>query len=1404
MKRKVFCFAIVLCAFFGVLGFSAIAQESAPLASNVQVPLTYADVDAFTAPEIGALPDMYVENVHFGYEVTEILWMYKTDSYFSEWNPEKPFEAGKTYRVGILLTTGDSYYYDEINHITAQINGENVDYKVIDSRNLLLMKDFTMDSYVKSINVSGLKTPVAGELPDTEVECASDSYTATVEWVNRTLDVPHDNNQPFKANTSYTARVIITLKDGYVFDITGGELYFCVNGVTRPGVVAAQKKTVSAPVYYEVDYAPLQDVKVLLDKPMPGATPDFDAECSGDGFVQNYNEEGYIRGVRWIDRVTGMRLTEEDTFVADREYIVNVMVEAGEDYKFATGRKYVYVNDMMCSEILSSDTRVRGFETYFRSPKEIASVNVTDLLKPAEGNTPDYWLNTDVSGVTVEAVQWAIYEQGADGSWALREMDENETFVDGNTYLVNVYLKNTNAGSVFAAKWNDSGDRLIATSASIAGERVPLELWRERDAYNVAETKDPYNYAYCYCWFDCESEKVTSATAWIDTPIAGETPDYTVSLAGDELLVYSVSWMKYTEDLSGAGELVKIDSSTAFEKGTTYCVFITVQAKGNRKVPYNATNDSCHMTAIVNGKYVDVYAVNKLDEVTVADPYKYAKLACWFKCNSEVIDTVDISGITAPVAGEKPSYDRNVLGEGYNAVGSSKDWDGRQDVYRTKNGVAWYDVTDGAMDYVYENQAFIGGRTYEVWIYLQTTGSNFFAVDGDYATTVVGTVNGYDATVAATVGSTQNYLLMRYSFTCEKVVLNEVYVEIASPVIGETPDWTKIDTDYCYSNSVMDGADTAMLNGISWGIYGENAMFAPNGAYTFEENTEYRVFIYMSLKEGYIIEDADSFEVYLNGMRAFNSMIFVMEPATILVDFTFPITDCTCSIVPVAEESATCTMDGVRAHYACEKCGLTFKDAAGNELFDKGEDWGLILATGHRFENWTAHEEYSNCHVGVCANCGEIEEADCEFVAVFVEGPSKYSKYNGTLFACELCTNEGAFYVDETSCEHILGEWVANERTGGTHYRTCECGKAYEETDCDFAITVKKAPSEYSDIRDVYLYTCKKCGNEHYEPIEGEIVTEENVTDEETNVTVSVPEGSDTLLPEGTTVSANPIQPSNIPEGAKDMMEESLGGNVDVIGGYDIILSYKDVEIQPYASICVTIPMGEDMDESDDFVIAHYDDYSITAVESVVFDWGSGTITFETDHFSKYLIIKLTPKDPDSHECNPTLVPEKAADCTTAGKLSYYRCECGKYYEDAEGDIEIENIETFGIIEALGHKDADANGKCDVCGFGESVNSNLQAFKDAVANLSPAASAEQKYAELSAALALYAKLTDAEKAEAAASFASLQQAITAYNEKAQSANRSLADASELALAPIAASFGFLALLWFALKKKFMM
>ena len=96
----------------------------------------------------------------------------------------------------------------------------------------------------------------------------------------------------------------------------------------------------------------------------------------------------------------------------------------------------------------------------------------------------------------------------------------------------------------------------------------------------------------------------------------------------------------------------------------------------------------------------------------------------------------------------------------------------------------------------------------------------------------------------------------------------------------------------------------------------------------------------------------------------------------------------------------------------------------------------------------------------------------------------------------------------------------------------------------------------------------------------------------------------------------------------------------------------------------------------------------------------------------------------------------------------------------------------------------------------------LTPFLDTVAGLSAVSSAEISYSEIVSALALYANLTPDEKAEADEAYRALQDAIATYNAKVSEANGAVAAASEIAFAPICASFSFLAALWFLVKKKF--
>ena len=75
------------------------------------------------------------------------------------------------------------------------------------------------------------------------------------------------------------------------------------------------------------------------------------------------------------------------------------------------------------------------------------------------------------------------------------------------------------------------------------------------------------------------------------------------------------------------------------------------------------------------------------------------------------------------------------------------------------------------------------------------------------------------------------------------------------------------------------------------------------------------------------------------------------------------------------------------------------------------------------------------------------------------------------------------------------------------------------------------------------------------------------------------------------------------------------------------------------------------------------------------------------------------PSGGSVHTHTLTLVSGKPAACTEDGAKDYYKCSgCGRYFEDQNAAKEIKNPDEWKVIKALGHKDANNDYVCDVCG----------------------------------------------------------------------------------------------------------
>lgn len=123
------------------------------------------------------------------------------------------------------------------------------------------------------------------------------------------------------------------------------------------------------------------------------------------------------------------------------------------------------------------------------------------------------------------------------------------------------------------------------------------------------------------------------------------------------------------------------------------------------------------------------------------------------------------------------------------------------------------------------------------------------------------------------------------------------------------------------------------------------------------------------------------------------------------------------------------------------------------------------------------------------------------------------------------------------------------------------------------------------------------------------------------------------------------------------------------------ISSFKDAITVGLTLKDVTLAQGESL------AVIRDHEGKLTSLDAK-YDATSKTLTFPTNQFSTYTIVKIvekekepeptpTPTPTPEHKHNLVKTEEKAATATTAGNKAYWTCsDCGKVYSDAEGTTE--------------------------------------------------------------------------------------------------------------------------------------
>ncbi len=372
----------------------------------------------------------------------------------------------------------------------------------------------------------------------------------------------------------------------------------------------------------------------------------------------------------------------------------------------------------------------------------------------------------------------------------------------------------------------------------------------------------------------------------------------------------------------------------------------------------------------------------------------------------------------------------------------------------------------------------------------------------------------------------------------------------------------------------------------------------------------------------------------------------------------------------VAEVSPTCTETGVSSHWRCTRCGKLFSDSAGTT--EVSESDLVIAALGHDLTEVKAVAatctSTGNITYYRCERCGGLfsdANGENEITAAEVVIGKIDHKYNADEWASDgtyhwhECVYGCGTKTDED--EHEFGEWEGEE--SGTQTRTC--------TVCGY-MEAKEHEHSLSKVPAVAA-TCTETGvKEHWKcTICGKLFSDEAGTTE-------IQSTAEILTPAtGHSLSAVAAKAATC----------TATGNIAYyrcsVCGKLFSDAKGETEITQEATVTPMIPHKYEDWSSDETNHWHECVYGCgTKTDEHEHEFGNWSINEDGLWTRTCSICGYVYETEHVHELET--VAAKAATCTEAGNIAYWKCStCGKYFSDEACTIEITQGDT--VIPATGH-----------------------------------------------------------------------------------------------------------------------
>ena len=174
----------------------------------------------------------------------------------------------------------------------------------------------------------------------------------------------------------------------------------------------------------------------------------------------------------------------------------------------------------------------------------------------------------------------------------------------------------------------------------------------------------------------------------------------------------------------------------------------------------------------------------------------------------------------------------------------------------------------------------------------------------------------------------------------------------------------------------------------------------------------------------------------------------------------------------VAEVPASCTTDGVKAHYECE-CGMLFPDAD-DTVYVTAEE--LKIAAHHTpGADWESDNDEDHYHI--CSVCSDkTDVTPHSYDSGEITTPATETTEGVKTYTCSVCNHTKTETVPKLSHTHSLSEDYSKDETG--HWHTCSgCDEKVDfGAHIENSGTVTVQPTETNT--GVMTYSCSVCGYE--------------------------------------------------------------------------------------------------------------------------------------------------------------------------------------------------------------------------------------------------------------------------------------------------------------------------------------